>query len=135
MLPNSFCATETVLHLTGPGPVSQWRNDNAFWRRSDTPELTSGQILSVFTYATTWDYQECHPDGAELAIVLDGSIDFLLDGGGGERPVPLEAGTGCVVPAGTWHRLAPRVSSTVLFVTPVPARTHHRDARHLPLSL
>jgi mannose-6-phosphate isomerase-like protein (cupin superfamily) len=133
-MPKPFCAKETVLHLTGPGPVSQWRNENALWQRKDRPELTSGQILSVFTYSKTWNYQECHPDGEELAIVLEGSIDILLDDGDGERPVRMESGSGYVIPARLWHRLAPRVSSTVLFITPVPARTEHRDAGQLQLS-
>jgi mannose-6-phosphate isomerase-like protein (cupin superfamily) len=132
-MPEPFCVDETVLHLTGPGPVSQWRNERAFWQRKDRPEFTSGQILSVFTYSRTWDYQECHPDGEELAIVFEGSIDFLLDDGEGERPVRMESGSGFVVPAGTWHRVEPRVPSTVLFVTPVPARTRHRDARRVDL--
>ncbi len=72
------------------------------------PQLTTGQILSVFGSSTTWDYQERHPDGEELALVLDGSIDFLLDDGAGERPVRILKGFGCVVPTGIWHRVGSR---------------------------
>jgi mannose-6-phosphate isomerase-like protein (cupin superfamily) len=133
-MPKPFCVEETVLHLTGPGPVSQWRNERSLWERKDSPPLTSGQILSVFTYSKTWDYQECHPDGEELAIVWEGSVDFLLDDGDGEWAVRMESGSGYVVPAGTWHRLAPRGLSTLLFITPVPARTEHRGAGHPQLS-
>jgi mannose-6-phosphate isomerase-like protein (cupin superfamily) len=133
-MPTPFPVKETVLHLTGPGPISQWRSERAFWERKDSPVLTAGQILSVFTYSKTWDYQERHPDGEELAIVLEGSVDFLLDDGAGEWAVRMESGAGYVVPAGTWHRVAPRASSTLLFITPVPARTEHRGAGHAQLS-
>ena len=127
-MPEAFRIDETVLHLIGPGPISQFPKEVSFWRDRDRLELSTGQILSVFSYSTTWDYQERHPDGEELAIVLDGSIDFLLDDGSGERPVRIEAGSGCVVPTGSWHRVAPRVPSTILFITPVPVRTEHRQA-------
>jgi mannose-6-phosphate isomerase-like protein (cupin superfamily) len=126
-MPEAFSVSDTVLRLTGPGQISRWRNERSFWQPKDRPELTSGQVLSVFSYSKTWSYQERHPDGEELAIVLSGSIDVLLGDGDRETPVRLESGSGCVVPAGTWHRVAPRVTSTVLFITPVPARTEHRD--------
>lgn len=126
-MPQAFNVGDTVLHMTGPGPISQWPNVASFWQDAGRLEFTRGQILSVFSYSTTWDYQERHPDGEELAIVLDGSIDFLLDEGSGEHPVRIEPGSGFVVPTGSWHRVAPRVPSTILFITPVPARTEHRQ--------
>jgi hypothetical protein len=63
-------------------------------------ELTSGQILSVFTYSATWDSQERHPGGEALAIVLEGSAHLLLDHGDGEHPVHVDVGSGCVIPSG-----------------------------------
>ena len=134
-MPQAFSITDVVLHLIGPGPIPLWRNEGSFWQRKDRPELATGQILSVFSYSSTWNYQERHPDGEELAIVVAGSVDFLLDDGDRETPVRLEAGSGCVVPAGTWHRVAPRTSSTLLFITPRPARTEHRDAEVPVLAL
>ena len=86
----------------------------------------TGRLLSIFSYDSTWDYQERHPDGEELALVLDGEVDFLLDVGDGEQPVHLDRGEACVVPTGAWHRAAVAAPCTILFITPVPARTEHR---------
>jgi mannose-6-phosphate isomerase-like protein (cupin superfamily) len=127
-MPKTFRATDTVLHLAGPGPIPLWDNDGSSWDPTDRLELNSGQVLSVFTYSKTWDYQECHPDGEEVALVLTGDVDLLLDDGDGEVAIRVESGSGSVVPTGTWHRIAPRESSTVLFITPAPARTEHRHA-------
>ena len=127
-MPEAFRVEDSVLHLIGPGPITQWSKNACFWQDKGRLELNTGQILSVFSYSDTWDYQERHPDGEELAVVLEGSINFLLDDGSGERGVRVEAGYGCLVPTGVWHRIAPLVPSTLLFITPVPARTHHRQA-------
>ena len=127
-MPNSFRATNTVLHLAGSGAIPLWDNDASSWNPTDHPELNSGQVLSVFTYSKTWDYQERHLDGEEMVLVLSGDVDLLLDHGKGEVAIRVESGSGSIVPTGTWHRIAPRKSSTVLFITPVPARTEHRHA-------
>lgn len=130
----AFRLADAVLHLIGPGPISLWPNVASFWQSKDRPELTSGQVLSVFTYSETWDYQERHPDGEELAIVLAGNVDFLVDGGHDETPIHIGSGSGWVVPAGIWHRVQPRELSKILFVTPVPKRTEHRHAEPPGLS-
>jgi hypothetical protein len=58
--------------------------------------------------------------------VLNGDVDLLLDEGRGERAERLIAGRAGVIPAGSWHRIAIREPATLLFITPVPARTEHR---------
>ena len=103
--------------------------DDAFWADRDRGELASGRLLSQFSYAETWDFQERHPTGDELAYVLSGDVDLLLDDGQGERAERLVAGRAGVIPAGSWHRIAIREPATLLFITPVPARTEHRAYR------
>jgi hypothetical protein len=125
-MPDSFTINDTVLHLIGPGPISAWPKEASFWQARERPELTTGHILSVFSYSKAWDYQERHLDGEELAVVLEGDIEFVLDDGHEERSLRLEQWSGCVIPAGRWHRVVPKTPSTVLFVTPVPAKTDHR---------
>jgi hypothetical protein len=125
---DTFVFGNTVLHLDGVGPITRGVNDVAYWADRDRPALNSGHVLTVFSYCETWTYQERHPDGEELALVLDGVIDVLLDHGDGEVATRVARGEGCVVPAGWWHRVAVRELATILFVTPVPARTEHRDA-------
>lgn len=103
--------------------------DREFWARREHASFASGRLLAQFSYTDTWDFQERHPTGDELAYVLSGDIDLLLDDGGGERAERLVAGRAGVIPAGSWHRVAIREPATLLFVTPVPARTEHRACR------
>lgn len=89
-------------------------------------DLTSGRLVSVFSYTVTWDTQERHPTGDELVYVLAGDVDLLTDSGDGEQAHRVPCGRAFVVPAGSWHRVAVREPATLLFVTPVPACTEHR---------
>lgn len=122
-----FRINETlVLHLTDGLDMRVAAATPELWQRRDAPELAEGRLISIFSYDSTWDFQERHPDGDELALVLDGAVDLLLDSGDGEGAVPLATGEAGIVPAGAWHRLAVSQPSTILFITPVPARTEHR---------
>jgi quercetin dioxygenase-like cupin family protein len=123
----AFSFNESVVHFDGVGPITTASNEPGFWEVRDRAELNAGQILSVFNYAKTWEYQERHPDGGELAMVLDGDVDVLVEVRGSETPVRLRRGSACVVPAGAWHRVAVHEPTTMLFITPVPARTQHRS--------
>jgi mannose-6-phosphate isomerase-like protein (cupin superfamily) len=118
---------EAMLHLDGVGPIAVLERAAASRVSRHRSELATGHLVSVFTYAATWPYRECHPDGDELAFVLSGEVDVLLDAGDGEHPTHARAGEACIVPAGCWHRLRLQRESTVLFVTPAPARTLHTE--------
>jgi mannose-6-phosphate isomerase-like protein (cupin superfamily) len=118
-----------ALHLDDGLAIRAYECDEEFWLTRSRPEFGSGRIVSVFSYAHTWDVQERHPTGDELAYVVSGAVDLLLedDRGRGERAVRLGAGDAGIVPAGSWHRLAVREPCTVLFITPVPGATEHRS--------
>jgi quercetin dioxygenase-like cupin family protein len=122
---NAIRTLESLVHLGGRS-MSAWSNDERFWQLRDRPELTAGHILSVFAYEETWSYQERHPAGDEIAILLGGDAGFLVDAGEGERAVHLDVGCAFIVPEGAWHRAAIHAPSTILFVTPVPALTETR---------
>lgn len=124
---SSFDVHTTAVHLDGIGPIRASEATDQFWADRSHPALREGQILSVFRYTQTWDYHERHPEGDELAVVLEGHIDVLLDVGRGEVAEPLLPGSGCVIPAGVWHRVRVHEPSIVLFITPAAARTEHRS--------
>ena len=137
-MPEPFTFSDAVLHFDGAGPIRRSSNEPNLWNDKRRPEFQTGQVLSVFSYATTWDYQERHPDGDELAVVLEGDIEFLIDSGYGETPVRLRRGDACIVPTDAWHRVAVIKPSTILFITPIPARTEHRhvvDSHAKPASM
>jgi mannose-6-phosphate isomerase-like protein (cupin superfamily) len=124
----AFPMVDAVLHVDGVGPIGRAVNEPGYWKDRDRAELQTGHVATVFSYTETWTYQERHPDGDELAVVIDGEADLLLDDGRGEQSTRVGCGGGCVIPAGSWHRVATCEPVTILFLTPVPARTEHRDA-------
>lgn len=100
----------------------------SFWATADERrELTDGRLLSVFDYETDWTWWERHPLGDELVYVLTGEIEIHLDDGEQQWSIGLPRGTASIVPRGTWHSARVPRPSTVLFVTPTPASTEHRD--------
>ena len=125
-MPTPHSIRDSVFHLDGAGLIPRRTNEPRFWQARTRPELCTGQLLSAFTYSTTWDYQERHPDGDELAVVLAGIIDLLIDNGDGETATRLEPEAAGVIPTGAWHRVAIHDPATILFITPVPSRTEHR---------
>ena|ERR1700733_13805607 len=118
-----------VLHLASDQSISLLGVDDGIWRRrTELPVFRDGRVLSVFDYASSWTWWERHPVGEEVVQVLSGSIVLHLDDGERRTKAALEEGRGLVVPQGVWHRAECAAPSCVLFVTPTPALTEHRDA-------
>jgi uncharacterized cupin superfamily protein len=135
---NAFPIQEQLVHLEEGLGLDVTANDTALRANLDRAELTTGRVLTVYRYDSTWetqtfsftgagDHQERHPDGDELALVLDGVCDVILDTDDGEHAVRLRAGQACVIPRGTWHRGAIQEPATILFITPTPSHTQHRQ--------
>jgi mannose-6-phosphate isomerase-like protein (cupin superfamily) len=119
----------TVLHVAPDQSMAILAVDGDSWGSGDTiTELQDGRIMSVFAYESTWTWWERHPLGTELVLVLSGAAVFHLRDGAGDRSAGLAAGECLLVPEGVWHRAEITTPTTILFVTPSPARTEHRDA-------
>lgn len=121
----------TVLHLAPDQSASPfWVDEDTWTRQPPITELREGRIMSIFAYEGSWTWWERHPVGAELVRVLSGAVVFHLEGDDGSRSfsAALQAGDCLLVPQGSWHRAEIAEPSTMLFVTPTPALTEHRDA-------
>jgi mannose-6-phosphate isomerase-like protein (cupin superfamily) len=121
----------TVLHLATDQSLSILPVDENSWAHPQaTAELREGRIMSFFSYEASWTWWERHPVGTEFVCVLSGAVVFLLrhDDGPGHRSVALSPGECLLVPEGMWHRAELTTPTTMLFVTPSPALTQHRDA-------
>jgi len=102
--------------------------DPSYWATAaERPELADGRVLSVFDYQADWTWWERHPLGDEFVYVLTGELEFLLDDGDRQWSVELLPGTAAIVPRGAWHSARVPKPSTVLFITPTPAKTEHRN--------
>jgi mannose-6-phosphate isomerase-like protein (cupin superfamily) len=121
----------TVLHLAPDLSAATVPVDENFWaHREAAGELQEGRIMSVFTYEASWTWWERHPAGAEFVLVLSGAVVIHLqhDDGAASCRVALNEGGCLLVPEGTWHRAEITTPTRLLFVTPSPALTQHRDA-------
>ena len=102
--------------------------DPSYWSTmSKRPELANGRVLSVFDYHENWTWWERHPLGDELAYLIAGEIELLLETGEDKWSVTLAPGSAAIVPRGAWHSARVSKPTQVLFVTPTPAKTQHRD--------
>lgn len=125
----AILSRSTLLHLPDGLDLGFLNATDEYWEhRAEHDELANGRVMSVFDYTETWTWWERHPDGDEFVHVIAGEVDFLLDDGQEQQSVHLSSGEGTIVPRGAWHRAVVRRASTMLFVTPAPARTEHRDA-------
>jgi mannose-6-phosphate isomerase-like protein (cupin superfamily) len=119
---DAFLLAASVLHIDGVGTIDRTPNEPDRWSRRELLP-SSGHLITVFTYTAPWAYCERHPTGDELVVLLEGSATFLVD----DVRVELLPGLACVVPTGAWHGLVECKTATMLFITPEPARTEHRD--------
>ena len=120
---------DTLIHLAEDQSMAALVADDETWRRrAEVPEFLDGRVLGVFDYVATWTYWERHPVGVEFVHVVSGSVRFHLDHGGSRSAVDLAAGESLLVPEGAWHRAEFVGPTSLLFVTPTPARTEHRPA-------
>jgi mannose-6-phosphate isomerase-like protein (cupin superfamily) len=118
----------TVVHLApDQGMATRTLDEEAWADLGGLPAFGDGRVLSVFDYESTWTWWERHPGGEELVLVLSGCVRFHLDDGA-PWVVALSGGEATLVPRGTWHRAEIAEPSRMLFVTPAPVQTEHRDA-------
>jgi mannose-6-phosphate isomerase-like protein (cupin superfamily) len=124
----TFDLIGTYVHLRDDGGATRIEVSPTFWedvmggRRA---ELGEGRLVAVFRFEADWNNAEMHPAGDEIVYVLTGAIDLVLQEPGGNRTIPLESGTGHLVPRGVWHTARVRAPANVLHVTP-GAGTQHR---------
>ena len=129
--PTFILDPHTVLHLAPDQSAALVTVDVDFWDHRETAiELQQGRIMSVFCYEASWTWWERHPVGAEFVLVLSGAVVFHLqqDEWSGGGSVARGQGECLLIPEGAWHRAEIATPTSMLFVTPSPAFTEHRDA-------
>ena len=91
------------------------------------PQRTDAMTVGIVTMEHSAPHGgEVHPDGDELLYVISGSIQVTCDSAPGETLV-LEAGSGCIVTRGEWHKVEVLEETQLLHITPGP------DGDHRPL--
>jgi uncharacterized cupin superfamily protein len=120
----------TVLHLAADLTMCPLHLDESVWGHlNEVAEFADGRVLSIFDYSDSWTWWERHPVGEELVHLLSGEVAFRLDDGK-EQAAVLRAGESLLVPQGAWHTAEILHPASMLFVTPTPAMTEHRDVEN-----
>jgi quercetin dioxygenase-like cupin family protein len=93
---------------------------DTFW-----PDLIGGRLgplsrlVSQFSFDTDWPSWERHPAGEEFVLLLEGSVEFVLEIDGKHKRVALsQPGEYVLVPKNTWHTAKVRQPTRMLFITP-----------------
>lgn len=89
----------------------------------DGPE---GRLVSMYTFAESWDSWEMHPLGAEVVICTQGSMTLIQEFPDGRREtLMLKSGEFAINPAGVWHTADVEETAQAVFIT-AGEGTEHR---------
>ncbi|MEM9208722.1 MAG: cupin [Pseudomonadota bacterium] len=87
---------------------------------------TAGRLVSMHTFAESWDTWEVHPEGAEIVVCTAGVINLIQETPDGSRStVELRPGEYAINAPGVWHTADVDAKATALFIT-AGAGTKHR---------
>ena len=100
-----------------------WYGGYADRHASDGAE---GRLVTMHTFAESWDVWEMHPVGSEVVLCTAGEITLHQEhADGSTAEVTLGPGQYAVNPPGTWHTADVADSATALFIT-AGQGTEHR---------
>jgi len=100
----------------GDGCVPVTVGDN-FWE-SEIADLPPGRLVSMLVTGPAWSTWECHPEGEEFILQLDGSLALWLEQDGRIEERNLQAGEFIIVPRAVWHTAEKTEPGKALFITP-----------------
>jgi uncharacterized cupin superfamily protein len=79
-----------------------------------------GRLVMIESSPTDWPVWECHREGDELVIVLEGEGDLLQQLGEETRRTAFGPGSAFINPAGVWHTADVRKPMRAIYLTPGP---------------
>jgi mannose-6-phosphate isomerase-like protein (cupin superfamily) len=113
-----FDLSAVFVHLADGGGAETLKAGRSFFGSSASRRYD--RVVGAFDFHAADDLhpsmQEMHPEADEVLILVSGAIDVVVEEGGGERTIPLEAGQAAIVPRGAWHRLAMRRPGRLVFI-------------------
>jgi mannose-6-phosphate isomerase-like protein (cupin superfamily) len=83
-----------------------------------------GRLVMIETSPIDWPAWECHTEGDELVIVLEGQADFIQEIDGVARQMAVSAGCAVINPAGVWHTANVKQPLRAIYITPCPGTQH-----------
>jgi quercetin dioxygenase-like cupin family protein len=83
-----------------------------------------GRLIFVESTAANWGAWECHTEGDEIVIVLEGKATFIQEIAGEALKTPVGPGSAIINPAGVWHTADVEETMKAIFITPCPGTQH-----------
>jgi mannose-6-phosphate isomerase-like protein (cupin superfamily) len=129
-----FDLSKTPIHLgsvvdaDNPAvPLLEFKFDGASFERYITQHCVPGapgRLVMIESTPTNWGAWECHTEGDEIVIVLEGKGVFIQEIGGETRRTPIGPGSAIINPAGVWHTADVEVPVKAIYITPCPGTQH-----------
>jgi mannose-6-phosphate isomerase-like protein (cupin superfamily) len=88
-----------------------------------TPD-SPGRLIMVESTPGNWPAWECHTEGDEIVIVLEGRAEFIQEMDGGERRTAVGPGSAIINPKGVWHTADVSEPLKAIYITPCPGTEH-----------
>ncbi|MDQ0462773.1 mannose-6-phosphate isomerase-like protein (cupin superfamily) [Caulobacter ginsengisoli] len=123
----TFDLETTYLGLDGAGEVKPLPVGPDFWATIDRNPDLRANLVAVFGGEGDWPSWEMHPQGDEVLILLEGSMQMVFDRPHEPEIIFMAPGTTVIVPAGVWHRGVDQRGAKLLAIT-YGAGTDHRPA-------
>jgi uncharacterized cupin superfamily protein len=101
-------------------PLDRFDGTPAWYERygaEHAADGNEGRLVSMFSFDSSWDTWEMHPEGDELVLCVQGSIVLHQEIEGVDTVVELQAGQAVVNPSGTWHTADVDAPCAAVFVT------------------
>ncbi len=77
-----------------------------------------GRLVSMFTFDSSWDSWEVHPNGSEVVLCTAGEITLIQEKPDGTTAsVTLHPGEYAINEPGTWHTADVVKTATAVFIT------------------
>jgi quercetin dioxygenase-like cupin family protein len=83
-----------------------------------------GRLIMVQSTPTDWSSWECHTEGDEVVIVLEGKAEFIQEIEGEQRRTEVGPGSTIINPAGVWHAADVEKPMNAICITPCPGTQH-----------
>lgn len=116
----SYTIADTFVALDDSNGARPLPVTDTFW-----PDLIGGRLgalsrlVAQFSFDSDWPSWERHPAGEEFVLLLEGSVEFVLEIDGRHKRVTLsQPGEYVLVPKNTWHTAKVRQPTRMLFITP-----------------
>lgn len=114
-------AALTLPEFTGD---MDWYADYAAAHADDGAD---GRLVTLHSFAQSWDSWEMHPAGGEVVVCVAGRITLHQESADGAvATVTLDAGDYAINPPGVWHTADVDAPATALFIT-AGEGTEHRS--------